>query len=463
MTGDDRVYVELPRLSAIPRFLDRGSDQVHVSLRMHEKGIRGIERICLNGPDLVMEVGHRRSHCLGDRTQSPLVLGVPPTRVMQAAIWMTVELNQVHRVSVRMLNGTVRRSSFVPSQQAHAGRERTIYGHDLSRSRTGIALTAILSLTMAGCDVAWGGASLSLENPAPEPVVTDDGAGAVEAVVEPLPDGDLLYLVRFVAQTGDVEVAAAASFRDGLPEAMILPGVIDQSYRTRFDSTFYAAGTELALHAGGHRVGTLILDGSTGVPDTGCLSSATGRALLIPGTSVPEFAFAWTSGTPGGVAGAFNSPEADDRMRTFGPVLAENLLRSGGENRPYLAQRAEMAGVEWAGDERPAMTATYLVNDDLTRDPPSNAASSLFVLARFDRTRGYVSSWSEVRRYGNGQDREAFTYLGAITGPAGRVDFVTRHTGSAVSLAASLDGEDREIDWMEQGACSALDLVGALP
>ena len=282
-------------------------------------------------------------------------------------------------------------------------------------------------------------------------------------MVEPLPDGQLLYLVRFEAQTGEVEVVAAASFRDGLPVVMELPGVIDQSYRARFDSAFYAAGTELALHAGGHRVGTLILDGNTGVPDTGCLSSATGRALLVPGTPVPGFAFAWSSGTPAGVATAYASPEADDRMRTFGPVLAENLLRRGGENRPYLAQRAEMTGVEWSGDERPAMIATYLVNDDLTGGPPSNAASSLFVLARFDRARGYVPSWSEVRRYGNGRDREAFTYVGAMTGPAGRVDFVKRHTGSTVSLAASLDGDDREIDWTEEGACSALDLVGASP
>ena len=304
---------------------------------------------------------------------------------------------------------------------------------------------------------------MSLENPAPEPEVTEDASGTVEAVVEPLPEGELLYLVRFEGPEGAVRVAAAASFAEGLPATMSLPAVIDEAYRARFDSAFYAPDAELALHAGGHRIGTLILDGSTDVPDTGCLSSAAGRALLVPGTAVPEFAFAWGSRLPAGAASAYTAMEADNRMRTFGPVLAENLLRRGGESRPYLAQRAEMTGIEWIGDERPAMTATYLVNDDLAGASPSNAASSLFFLARFDRTRGYVSSWSEVRRYGSGRPRVAFTYVGALTGPAGRVDFVKRHTDSAIGLAASLDGEDRAIDWMEEGECSALNLVGGSP
>ena len=142
-------------------------------------------------------------------------------------------------------------------------------------------------------------------------------------------------------------------------------------------------------------------------------------------------------------------------------VLLFILLRQGGENRPYLAQRAGLQAVPWAGDDQPAMAATYLVNDGLANEPPANAASSLFVLARFDRTRGYVPEWSEVRRYGNGTDREAFTYLGAMAGSAGRVDFVTRHDGSGVSLAASVADEGgRDIDWTEgRGVCSALALV----
>lgn len=321
----------------------------------------------------------------------------------------------------------------------------------------------MLSLPLAACEVGWGGASFSLENPAPEPVVAETGVATPEELVEPLPEGPLLYLVRFESPAGEAEIVATASFRDGLPGDLGVPAAIDQAYRARFDSAYYARDTELTLHAGGQRVGSLIIDGGTATPDLNCLSVATGRALLVPGSPVPEYAFAWNEGSSGGMAGAYPVLEPDDRMRTFGPVLAENLLRQGGENRPYLAQRAAMDAVAWPGDDRPAMTATYLVNDDLDGQPPSNAASSLFVLARFQSARGYVPSWSEVRRYGDGEDREVFTYLGAATGPAGRVDFVRRHTGTTISLAASLDGDDRGIDWSEDRGCSALELVEASP
>ena len=120
-----------------------------------------------------------------------------------------------------------------------------------------------------------------------------------------------------------------------------------------------------------------------------------------------------------------------------------------------------MQAVPWAGDDRPAMAATYLVNDNLAEAPPANSASSLFVLARFNTVRGYVPEWSEVRRYGNGRDREAFTYLGAMAGSAGRVDFVTRHDDAGVRLVASVaDDGERGIDWMEEdNTCSAISLL----
>ncbi len=287
-------------------------------------------------------------------------------------------------------------------------------------------------LTASACDVAWGGASIALENPAPVPEVAADDLTQAENVVEPLPTGDLLYLVRFVDEQGGVRLVAAAVLAGGLPTSMELPQNIDDSYRARFDSAFNAAGRELTLHAGGNRIGSVILDGTNTQPNGTCQSVANGDALLLPGTTSPEYAFAWAGEGASGAAVAHLVLEPDTRMATFGPVLAENLLRRGGETRPYLAQRAELRAVPWVGDERPAMAATYLVNDDLASESPANAASSLFVLARFDRTRGYVPEWYEVRRYGNGRDREAFTYFGAMS----------------------------SIDWIEaDGACSAITLV----
>jgi len=351
-----------------------------------------------------------------------------------------------------------------PSDRTTIRQERAIYGYKqfISRSTIPVLTAATLSvLSVAACDVAWGGASIALENPAPVPEETEAETGEGESIIEPLPTGDLLYLVRFTDAEGGVRLVTAARLVDGVPTDLGLPQAIDDSYRARYDSAFHTAGLELTLHAAGGRIGTVILDGTTTIPDASCQTVADGHALLLPGAVLPEFAFAWAGEGASGAAAAYRVPETDTRMSTFGPVLAENLLRQGGENRPYLAQRAGLQAVPWAGDDRPAMAATYLVNDGLANEPPANAASSLFVLARFDRTRGYVPEWSEVRRYGNGTDREAFTYLGAMAGSAGRVDFVTRHDGSGVSLAASVANEGgRGIDWTEaRGVCSALALA----
>lgn len=315
-------------------------------------------------------------------------------------------------------------------------------------------------MPLAACDVEWGGATVALINPAPVPEPAPDTNAGQEEIIEPLPAGDLLYLVRFTDRDGAAEAIPIARMEADAPAALHAPAEMNASYRARFDSAFYAADLELPLHAGGHRIGTLILDGSARSPAAACLSVGSGRALLLPDTEVPEYAFAWAGEGAAGEPVTYDIAATDNRMKTFGPVLAENLLRRGGENRPYLAQRAAMRAVPWPGDERPAMAATYLVNDQIDGVAPANAASSLFVLARFDGRR-YVPEWSEVRRYRSGEGKEAFVYFGALAGPGGRVDFVTRHDGSTVRLAASVDrdDEDREIDWTEAPSCPGLDVL----
>lgn len=429
-------------------------------LGVREQGERRVEGGAVHRTNDVMQLGKGHRHGLRDRAQPALVLRVAPSRVMETARRVVKELQPIHPVSRDpMLNGAVRRSRFLCASSSIYYRERAIYGHEESGSRV-IAATILIGMIVSGCDVAWGGASIALEKPAP---AVDSTAAPVEAVEieEPLPAADLMYLVRFSGANGSVRVLATAALIGGVPTAIDLPPTIDDSYRVRFDSAFHSANRELGLHANGHRIGSIVLDGTTDVADGVCLSIAGGRALLPPGMAAPEVAFAWAGeGSLGSVA-LHSVPQPDDRMRTFGPVLAENLLRRGGESRPYLAQRVELEAVPWPGDARPAMAATYLVNDDLTRESPANAASSLFVLARFTPAGGYIPDWSEVRRYGNGASREAFTYLGAITTTAGRIDFVTRHGESGTALAASVDAEgEREIDWVEEGACSSRLLAG---
>lgn len=321
-----------------------------------------------------------------------------------------------------------------------------------------LPVVAVL-LSVSACDFEWGGARLALINPAPavEPEPTG-GGGEDGEVVEPLPAGDLIYVARLDPfDETSARIVPIARMVEGAPADLDLPHEIDAAYRARFDSAFFAPGSELPLHAGGHRIGTLIVEGSIPDTDTRCLSVGSARVLLMPEASPPEFAFARAGEGAAGLPRRYDRPATDNRMRTFGPVLAENLLRAGGEDRPYLAQREYMQAVQWPGDERPAMAATYLVNDELDGVAPEGAASSLFFLARFDG-RQYVADWSEVRRYQDGTGKEAFVYFGALGGPHGRIDFATRHDGFTVRLVASADRRDesRGIDWTEPAACPSV-------
>ena len=305
---------------------------------------------------------------------------------------------------------------------------------------------------------------MALINPAPAPEPESGVDEEPGEVIAPLPQGNLLYVVRLnPLDATAANLVPVARMVDGTPAGLDLPEEIDSAYRTRFDSAFYAPGTELPLHAGGRRIGSLIIDGSVTGSDTRCPSVGTARILLLPEASPPEFAFARAGEGAAGVPASYDRPATDNRMRTFGPVLAENLLRSGGEDRPYLAQRAFMQAVPWPGDERPAMAATYLVNDELDDAAPESPASSLFFLARFDG-RQYVAEWSEVRRYQDGENKEAFVYFGALAGPRSRIDFATRHDGVTTRLVASTDRADGErmIDWTEPARCPVVSQLASL-
>ncbi len=317
----------------------------------------------------------------------------------------------------------------------------------------------VLGLGAVGCDVEWGGAEFRLENPAPEE--PPEQAEAAEAAVPPtpLPEGPLLFAVRLNPANGSARSVPIAVLS---PEGLLpleVPEAPDDTWQDRFAERFLPAGRELELHGAGRRIGSLVLDGSVVSPRPGCMPVATGRALFPAGSQAPVRAFAFEPDSLSGHPARYVTFEVDNRMRTFGPILAEQLLRSRGENRPFLAQRADLEAVSWPGDENPAFAATYLINDVLDAPAPEVQAVSLFFLARFDPTRGYYPVWSEYRRYGDGTGKEVFSYLTAVAAPAGRIDFVELRDGTgAVRLAASLAAggeQNRKVNWTETEGCRA--------
>lgn len=327
-----------------------------------------------------------------------------------------------------------------------------------------LALLAVLALglPLAACDVEWGGAQIALEDPAPEEEVEDTPE---EEVVIPLPAGPLLYRVQ-TDDDGTATVVPVARMTDSLPADLELPEEFDADYRARFDSAFLASGTELAFIADGRRIGSILLGDDRFAWNATCPSATDATTLLVTGQQLPVSGFALPLALVESDPGASNPVETDRRMRTYGPVLTENLLEARGYDRAYLAQRADLGTVSYTGDEGPAIVATYLVNDSLKLEWTEGRAVSLFFMARYDPSRGYYSVWHEYRRYRSAEDREVFTYENWIETPPGRLDFLELYGDGTIRLAASLEREDarkRQIDWTESERCQSRQAFDGAP
>ncbi len=336
-----------------------------------------------------------------------------------------------------------------------------VQGLPIGRRFRRLALGTLLLVTTGGCEIEWGGASVHLEDPLPLPDESSAAEPAVEQLELPLPEGPLVWAVGSTGTAGEVLVMPVARLADGMPTGLEYPDPPPEGYRERFDAVFAVEGTELVLGAAGSRIGSLVLSGPARVLDAGCPSAVSARALVLPGTVFPSVSFGLGPDLAIGGVSTPTSALVDNRIRTFGPVLAEQLLRRGGESRPFLAQRADLVAVPWPGDERPAMAATYLINDSVGGPGPTGAATSLFFVARFGPS-GYVADWSEMRTYsGQAGEREIFTWLGAAPIPGGRLDFAVRWDGATRQLVASADSDDpdRGIAWTESERCPALELL----
>jgi hypothetical protein len=315
----------------------------------------------------------------------------------------------------------------------------------------GILVMAVTSV-VAACDVEWGGGRLTLEDPAPPPdtMAVQD---ADEPAPAPLPVGPLLYLAS-IEPTGDARLVPIAMLGDTI-RSLELPAALDADFRARFDSAFLAPGTELELHAGGARIGSILVGDNRSIPDPACPSVGAATALILPGQTLPVLAFAVPRRVQGVTPRRLRTATQTRGMSVAGPVLAERLIN---DSRAFLARRVALKAVWLPPDTAPAMASTYLVEDQLVPGPPAGDAISLFFMARWEPTRGFIPVWQEVRRYSDARNKEAFEHLDWLTTEFGRVDVLRRYDGVGVGLAASTeripgDPLARGIEWIEGPTC----------
>lgn len=328
-----------------------------------------------------------------------------------------------------------------------------------------LALLTALALGPAACDVEWGGGWITLEDPSPP---TPEAVVEGEAPPAPLPDGPLLYMVG-LREDGRATLAPIARITGDSLASLELPSPIDEEYRARFEAAFLRPGAELALVAGGARVGSLIIETGPAAAPADCPSAGVAQAVLPPGAYMPSLGF----GVPLDMApvelGRATPREPVGRMATYGPILAEQLLRADGVARPFLAQRAALEAVP-SGDSLRSMAATYLINDTLAAAAPRGEAASLFFLARDEVGRGFVPVWREVRSYRTAEEKQAFAYVDWLELAGARFDFVRLIESEGERLSASRAPSDwrertslaeRELVWTEDAGCAARGLLSS--
>lgn len=334
-----------------------------------------------------------------------------------------------------------------------------------SRFPARLPTLALVLLLAAACELEWGGAEIGVETPErpggpdtlqPTPTDTD---------LPPLPEGPLLHAVRVDPNGRALAVPAARMTVDG-PGALDPPADVPAAWWERFADRFQSPGTELPLYATGRRVGTLVLRESRRPTSESCPSAVEGRALLPPGSPAPELAFAWTP-----AAGAKAPPpeapapaQTSQRLRTFAPILAERILQDEGVERHFLARPARLAPVAFADDSVPGLAATYLIADTLAPVPPDPGTStSLFFLARYDRSEGYVPVWSRTATYRDTASKEVLSHLDWLPADPGRVEMLLRTDARSTRLAAArtgAEGASGELDWTASERCPVVDVLG---
>lgn len=319
--------------------------------------------------------------------------------------------------------------------------------------RTAVAAAAA-ALALAACDAEWGGTELGLETPATAARADSLRAAQTADTLPSLPEGPLLFAAR-LAPDGRARVAAVARLGPDGPADLGWLTDASSEWRQAFVDAFQAPGTRLPLYARGTRIGTLILDGVETTGDAACPPVSDGHVLTRPGVAAPDVAFAWPSDDappPEAVA----APVSTSRLRTFGPIMAERLLQQAGVERAFLARQADLQPVAFPGDTAAGMAATYLIADTLAPVPSTAGSSvSLFFLARFDRSDGYVSEWQRVARYDSTGGKDVLVHLGMIPAGERRLEMVrqVREDGERLAAARLDPAGGGEIVWTGGTAC----------
>lgn len=262
-----------------------------------------------------------------------------------------------------------------------------------------LAAVAVIVTTAAGCDnVDWAGFEVSLQRADPPPGSLLEAEAVVEEPgLAPLPEGDVVYLVR---REGGGSASASAFAVASLQGGAIRPleGDDSSAWTEHFVRTLLPPGEELILFADGSRIGTFVAGGSFDADTALCISRprVDGVVELVPGAGEPGVYLGVPTPRAASVPrGRWNPPEATQEIRNASLNLAGELMNQFGTPWPTgtvaaLRRDLTLLSPPSTGDSvapPPAFAATFLNEDLLRVGEASRSAWSLFFVARHDGVR----------------------------------------------------------------------------
>lgn len=261
------------------------------------------------------------------------------------------------------------------------------------------AAAGLIVILIAGCDnVSFGGADVAVVPPPPRAAALPEGA--VEAGVEPLPTGPVLY---YVGRTADGAYMTPVGEIRGDSLAPIRSTGDPGTFGNRFIAEFMREGGEFTLFSRGRRAGTFIVQNAALPPAPACplLPTANGVLELSAGVQAVEFLALARADAPV-IAARTAPPEVGAGVRSrVAPILAERILRARRAQLPgnWARANAQVLAFPAMNLPDPAFAATFLVGDTLGPGLNNEGHSVFFIAVPTRDQTGWDTVYVNFRNY----------------------------------------------------------------
>ncbi len=321
-------------------------------------------------------------------------------------------------------------------------------------------------MSLAGCEVEWGGIQVKAGEPEYERPASLDVVSDSMTRLEPLamPTGPILFHVRRLDTAGRARAEPIAELVNGELQR-VGPQRTERAdeYTAAFIDRYYATDQPYILFRDESRVGTFYVTDAAIVGTGICaVLSAEGQLELRPGTDTLSEFLAWPAGVRSSV-GSLVTPGYREDMVSLSQVLARRGVTDQGVPGAWRLQAPADFRALVIGTGQLGFAATYIVGDTLGPASPADSAGMVLVVADYSPAIGYFPLYTLASWYGPG-DKRALRWLDSVDLVGDEnPEWLLRAYGDAGSwyeVVGEMDGDTTVVWSSQQPICGARESTG---